>query len=99
MVKNSLTQGLTIAEAMKKKPQSFPSLLRREIAVGEDTGNLDKTLESLSQHYQKKFTDIIKNVSALIEPVLLVVISVVIGAILISIVVPIYQIIGQLNPS
>ena len=58
-VKDELTKGSTLAEGMKKKPASFPSLLRRVVSVGEDTGTLDKSLADISAYYQKKFTDII----------------------------------------
>jgi type II secretory pathway component PulF len=97
-VKDELAKGSTLAEGMKKRPASFPSLLSRVAAVGENTGNLDQTLGNISTHYQKNFTDIVKNISVLLEPVLIVLIAVLVGAMLISIIVPIYQGIGQLTP-
>ncbi|OGY26523.1 MAG: hypothetical protein A2Z11_00885 [Candidatus Woykebacteria bacterium RBG_16_43_9] len=95
---NSLAQGSRVADAMKKKPESFPALLRRVIGVGEETGNLDKSLADISGHYEKKFTDIVKNLTVLLEPILLVVIGIVVGIVLLSIIAPIYQLIGQINP-
>jgi type II secretory pathway component PulF len=95
---DSLTQGLNLAEAMKKRSESFPALLRRVVGVGEETGNLDKALADISGHYEKKFTDIVKNLTVLLEPVLLVVIGIVVGIVLLSIIAPIYQLIGQINP-
>ena len=97
-VKDELAKGSTLAEGMKKRPASFPALLRRVAAVGENTGNLDQTLGNISAHYQKNFTDIVKNISVLLEPILIVLIAVLVGAMLISIIVPIYQGIGQLTP-
>jgi len=97
-VKDELNKGSTLAEGMKKKPVSFPSLLRRVVAVGEDTGTLDTTLANISAYYQKKFTDIVKNISVLLEPILIILMAILVGAILLSIIVPIYQGIGQLSP-
>ncbi|OGY22662.1 MAG: hypothetical protein A2126_01590 [Candidatus Woykebacteria bacterium GWB1_45_5] len=97
-VKDELAKGSTLAEGMKKKGESFPSLLRRVAAVGENTGNLDQTLANISRYYEKKFTDIIKNISVLLEPILIVLVAILVGAILLSIIVPIYQGIGQLTP-
>jgi type II secretory pathway component PulF len=97
-LKDSLAQGLNLSEAMKGKATSFPSLLRRVVGVGEETGNLDTTLADISDHYEKKFTDIIKNLTVLLEPILIVLIGIVVLIVLIAIVVPIYQVIGQLNP-
>lgn len=97
-VKDELAKGFTLAEGMKKKPISFPSLLRRVVAVGEDTGTLDTSTASISAHYQKKFADIVKNLSVLLEPIIIVLVAVLVGAMLLSIIVPIYQGIGQLTP-
>lgn len=97
-LKDSLVSGANLSDSMKERPTSFPSLLRRVVGVGEETGNLDKSLSDISKHYQKKFTDIVKNLTVLLEPTLLVIIGVVVGAVLLSIVMPIYQLIGQINP-
>ena len=97
-ITNSLAQGTRLAEAMKKRPDSFPALLRRVISVGEETGSLDKSLANISEHYERKFTDIVKNLSVLLEPVLLIVIGVMVGVVLLSIITPIYQLIGNINP-
>lgn len=94
----SLTEGATLTEAMKKKKESFPSFVRRLIGVGEETGNLDKSLDEISKYYEKKYTDIINNFTVLLEPILLVLIAIVVGAVLISVIVPIYQGIGQFGP-
>ena len=98
-LQDSLAQGLNLSEAMRNKAKSFPSLLRRVVGVGEETGNLDKILDDISDYYEKKFTDIIKNLTVLLEPILIVLIGIVVLIVLLSIIVPIYQVIGQLNPS
>jgi type IV pilus assembly protein PilC len=97
-LQDSLAQGLNLSDAMKGKADSFPSLLRRVVGVGEETGNLDKTLDDISDHYEKKFADIIKNLTVLLEPILIVLIGIVVLIVLLAIIVPIYQVIGQLNP-
>jgi len=97
-ISDSLAQGTRLAEAMKKRPDSFPALLRRVISVGEETGSLDKSLAHISEHYEKKFTNIVKNLSVLLEPILLVVIGIMVGVVLLSIITPIYQLIGNINP-
>ncbi len=95
---DSLAQGTRLAEAMKKSPDSFPALLRRIIGVGEETGSLDKSLANIAKHYERKFTDIVKNLTVLLEPVLLIVIGIMVGVVLLSIITPIYQLIGNINP-
>lgn len=97
-ITDSLAQGTRLAEAMKKRPDSFPALLRRVIGVGEETGSLDKSLANISNHYEKKFTNIVKNLSVLLEPILLIVIGAMVGVVMLSIITPIYQLIGNINP-
>ena len=98
LVRNLLTEGSNISDAMKKHPQSFPSLIRRLTAVGEETGGLDKSFDKISKYYEKKYMDIVKNLTVLLEPILLVLIAVVVGVVLLSIIVPIYQGIAQFGP-
>ena len=94
---NKITEGSTLEEAMKTVPRSFPALLRRVIGVGEETGNLDTELEDISKFYNRKFTEIIKNLTVIIEPVLIVVIAVLVALVLVSVVLPIYQGSGSIN--
>ncbi|MCH7541189.1 type II secretion system F family protein [Patescibacteria group bacterium] len=97
-LKESITQGTSLSEGMKVRTKSFPSLLRRIISVGEETGNLGKSLADISSHYEKKFTNIIRNLTVLLEPILMVLIGILVGVVLLSIIAPIYQLIGQINP-
>lgn len=99
LLTDSLTQGSTLIDAMKERQKSFPALLRRLAGVGEKTGSLDKSLEEVSKYYEKKYTDIVKNITVLLEPILIVLIATLVGAVLLSIIVPIYQGIGQLGSS
>jgi type IV pilus assembly protein PilC len=98
LMRDSITQGDTLIDAMKKHPKSFPSLLRRLVGVGEETGKLDDSLSKISKHYEKKYTDIVSNITTLLEPILIVLLAVLVGAVLLSVIVPIYQGIGQLSP-
>lgn len=95
--REDLTQGKSLSESMKSTPKSFPSLLRRVVGVGEETGNLDKSLGDISHYYEKKFTDIIKNLTVIIEPILIIFIALLVALVLVSVVLPLYQGIGSIN--
>lgn len=96
-VRLELTKGSNLSKSMKDYPRSFPSLLRRVIGVGEETGNLDKSFGDISRNYEKKFTEIIKNLTVIIEPILIIFVAVLVAVVLISVVLPIYQGIGSIN--
>lgn len=68
------------------------------VMVGEQTGNLTGSLAYLSDMYEEEISDLTKNLTTLIEPVLMVVMGVIVGFIAISIITPIYGITQQLTP-
>jgi len=69
------------------------------IAVGERTGNLDKTLSELSSFYQEEVENSLKNFTTVLEPVLMIIVGVGVGVMVISIISPIYGLIGKLQSS
>ncbi len=98
-VQEDITKGATIEEGMKKHSKLFPALLRRVVRVGEEAGTLDQSLEDISSHYDGKFTEIVKNITVIIEPILIIFIAVVVAILMLSIITPLYQGIGALNQS
>lgn len=92
-----LTEGSTLSKSMKTASKSFPSLLRRVVSVGEESGKLDQSLADISEYYEHKFTEVIKNLTVIIEPVLIIFIAVLVALVLVSVILPIYQGIGTIN--
>jgi type II secretory pathway component PulF len=62
------------------------------IAVGETTGNLSETFLYLSEFYESEVGEITKNLSTVLEPVLMVAMGIIVGFVAISIITPIYEI-------
>jgi type IV pilus assembly protein PilC len=89
--------GNTIVSAISKYPNIFPPITAKMIGVGEKTGNLDNTLQYLSDFYEEMVDDATKNLSTVIEPVLLITIGVVVGTVAIAILGPIYEITANLK--
>ena len=77
----------------------FPKVMTQMIAVGERTGNLDKTLSELSSFYQEEVENSLKNFTTVLEPVLMIIVGVGVGVMVISIISPIYGLIGKLQSS
>jgi len=97
-LKNDLAAGKNLSDALKSHKGFFPGVLAGMVATGEKSGNLDKTLIDFSDHLQDKVSLQVKNIATLIEPILLIIIGIAVGAIIIAIIAPIYQLIGQISP-
>lgn len=70
----------------------FPPIVSQMVSVGEQTGQLDKILLNLGDYYQGEVDDKLKNISALIEPVIIVIVGIGVGFLVYSILIPIYNI-------
>jgi type II secretory pathway component PulF len=92
-----IMQGQKIASQFRENPVLFPMLMTQMVTVGESTGNLGGTLEFLSTMYEEEVDELTKNMTTLIEPVLMIAMGLIVGFIAISIITPIYSITSSLN--
>lgn len=96
-VAHSLTEGESLSVSMRKY-KTFPTLMTRIISTGEKTGKLDKVLAGVSSHYHTKLRSQVKVLATSIEPILIVIIGIIVGLVILAIISPIYQLIGQISP-
>ena len=90
-----LVKGLTVGEAFRKEAY-FPRVVVNLISISEQSGHLEEVLETLANFYESEIDSSIKSLVSFLEPALLIVIGSVIGLIAISVIVPIYQLVGQI---
>ncbi len=95
--KENVKRGIPIGESLKGKPNLFPNVLVSMVTIGEKSGTLDETLKTLGEFYQEEVDRLIKNALTLIEPLMLLVMGGVVAFIAISILLPIYQLIGAFS--
>ena len=93
-----ISKGQRISVELQKYPKFFPPLATQMISVGEQTGNLSGTLMYLSDMYEEEINDLTKNLTTLLEPVLMIVMGIIVGFIAVSIITPIYGITQNLKP-
>ncbi len=74
----------------------FPPLVIRMLRVGETTGALDEALENVTFFYNREVLDAIENGLRILEPLLTAILGLVLGGILVSVLLPIYDLIGEL---
>ncbi len=92
LLAQGLARGEKISSHLAGNSAVFPPLMPQMVSVGEMSGNLGGSLLYLAEIYEQQVADISKNLSNLIEPVLMIGMGSVVGFVAISIITPIYQI-------
>lgn len=97
-VAEAVRKGEALAPFFAKKRFLFPGILTQMVSVGEAAGNLSETLLYLADFHESEVNEVTKNLSNVLEPILMVLMGVVVGFVAISIITPIYEVtqnIGQ----
>ncbi|MDR1152964.1 MAG: type II secretion system F family protein, partial [Bifidobacteriaceae bacterium] len=89
-VREVVTRGEPIGRAMASET-IFPPMLRQMIAVGEDSGSLDTMLAKVATFYDDEVEATTASLTSIIEPLLIVVVGAIVGGILISLYLPIFE--------
>lgn len=87
--------GGTISSAFKNTPE-IPTLVTQMMRIGEATGRLDFILEKISKFYRQEVDSAVDNLISLIEPILIITLGLGIGFLLMSVLVPLYNLVGAL---
>ncbi|MCX6007109.1 MAG: type II secretion system F family protein, partial [Chloroflexi bacterium] len=89
-VEQDIITGEGLAMAMRKQPV-FLSLMVEMTKVGEETGNLDNTLNIVADSFEIEAADKLQTVLGLIEPAMTIIIGLGVGFLALSIFIPIYS--------
>ncbi len=95
MANEKVKQGESLAEALNEI-KIFPSLFIKMITIGEKTGNLDEMLTKTSEIYEIEAYDAIERTTKLIEPILITILSIVMGGLLLAIMLPMVSIMNAI---
>ena len=86
-----IKSGKTLAECLLPFPLFFPPITTQMILVGEQSGKLEEMLSELAAYYDNEVDRILKNISTIIEPVMIIILGVVVGALAVSVIMPLYS--------
>jgi type IV pilus assembly protein PilC len=84
-------------ETVLKGIDVFPELFLKMMRIGRKTGSLDQTLDRIAGIYDKELTRKLQKISASIEPALVIILSVVVGAIMLLVMLPLINIMSSIG--
>ncbi|MEX2008213.1 MAG: type II secretion system F family protein [Candidatus Spechtbacterales bacterium] len=94
--REGVKKGKGLHEILAQYPRLYTPLIIEMAEVGEETGKLAELFERTADFYEEEVHDATRNLSAVVEPVLMVVIGAVVGLFAISILQPIYGLLGSI---
>jgi type IV pilus assembly protein PilC len=94
--RNSIKEGEKISTPLFGS-KIFPVMVTQMIAIGEETGRLDQMLTKVANFYDDEVDNTLKSLTSLIEPLMIVGLGLIVGFIAISVISPIYSLVGSLG--
>ncbi len=91
--RTALSQGKTFAEPLGET-KIFPGMVTQMISVGESSGSLDSMLNKIADFYEEEVETAVSALTSLIEPMLMVFLGVIVGGLVITMYLPIFQLAG-----
>ncbi len=92
-----MKNGSPLSRTLSGYPDLFPNILLSLIRVGEQTGTMGQILSSLAEFYDEEVDNRLKDLTTILEPLLLLVMGGVVGGVAIAILLPIYQLVGKFS--
>jgi len=91
LTRDEVRKGMPISSVLTAFPKIFPPVFIQMVVVGEKTGNLDMSLMQIAIFYRKEIDREIDNLLSILEPLLIVILGGVVGGLMLSILLPLYQ--------
>ena len=93
--KDVVLAGSELSEGLKAAKNIFPNIMIKITEAGEKSGSLDKSMLDVSEYLDYQVGNTLKSLTTLLEPLMLIVVGVLVGGMMLSIIAPIYGLIGQ----
>jgi type II secretory pathway component PulF len=94
--RDAVTDGKTLAQPLGQS-KLFPQLMVDLVRIGEETGDVPGALNNLADTYESELQIGLRVMTQLIEPILIIVMAVIVGFLLVSILLPLFQLISQIH--
>lgn len=90
-------RGEALSDLLEKSKGVFPKVVTQTIKAGEKTGALEEVLIELAEFFEKEVDYTLKSLTSLIEPIIMIVIGVGVGALVVMMIIPIYSVVGGME--
>ena len=94
--RESVRSGNQLSEPLSKS-KVCPPMVVRMISIGERTGSLEILLEKIAEFYDQQVKAAVKSLTSMIEPILICVMGVIVGGVVLSVFLPILEVVGKLG--
>ena len=94
---SQIQKGVNLSKITEKYPKIFPILVTQMIQVGEETGETEKVLLKLAEFYEDAINRISKNMSSVVEPILMIFIGSAVGFFAVSMLQPMYSLMDNIK--
>jgi type IV pilus assembly protein PilC len=91
-ISKKIVTGDSLSKLFTDEKEVFPAQLAQLTYVGENTGNLEDMFQSISNYYEEEFDTVVKGLTTIIEPIMIVAIGAIIGLLLVALYLPIFSI-------
>lgn len=89
--------GSSLSAALEKYPEQMPGIMVQMVKVGEESGSLGQILKTLGDFYKREVDNAVDTLVGLIEPVMIVFLGLAVGILLVSVLIPIYSMVGSIG--
>lgn len=96
-VADGVKSGVALSAAFEQHRDEMPIVMVQMVKVGEETGSLGPILKTLGDFYKREVDDAIDTLVGLIEPAMIVILGLGVGILLVSILIPIYNLAGNIS--
>jgi type IV pilus assembly protein PilC len=90
-VREKISEGRTMAEPLAETG-IFPKMVVQMIGVGEATGAMDTMLNKIADFYEDEVTTMVKGLTSMIEPIMIVLVGLIVGSILLAMYLPMFSV-------
>lgn len=95
-VRERIREGETIHAPMKRTGQ-FPPIVSNLVSVGEEAGNLEEILFKISDYYDAEIDATVRGMASIIEPMMIILIGALVGTIVVSLYLPIFNLVNVIK--